>query len=257
MDTIRAALHAADAPRRAVDFALGAALFALPPSARARLFAGRRHRCPVCEAGLDRFLVLHRDYFRWCPACRSLQRHRFVWLLFRDRVAGLEARGKVLHVAPEPGLAARLAAIPGVDYLSGDLHNPRAMVKMDVCDIRLPDGSLDLIYCSHVLEHVPDDRRAMREFQRVLAPGGAALILVPVFPGPTVEDPGLADPVQRERRFGQWDHVRTYGADVQDRLIEAGLSVTRVRAADVYGPADIERFGLEPEEIAFICRKPD
>src|SRR4029077_8850135 len=89
----------------------------------------------------------------------------------------------------------------------------------------LPDSYFYLILCSHVLEHVPDDRAAMSELRRVLAPGGLALVLTPYRPEvPTYEDPSVSSPLDRMVAFGQQDHVRIYGMDLADRLREARLA---------------------------------
>ena len=137
------------------------------------------------------------------------------------------------------------AAAAGDGYLTADLMEPHVMEKMDVCDIRHPDGTFDAIYCSHVLEHVPDDRKAMREFFRTLKPGGWAVLNVPVTVDETVEDPDETDPAERLRRFGQDDHVRRYGPDYADRLKEAGFRVTVRRPVDLLpSEAEIARHGL-------------
>src|SRR5205823_10364596 len=118
------------------------------------------------------------------------------------------------------------------------------MVAMDITAIQFPDESFDVIYCSHVLEHVPDDRRAMREFHRVLKTGGWAILLVPITAERTVEDPSVLDPAERLRLFGQEDHVRRYGPDYTDRLREAGFEVAEVAVTDLVNAADARRMGL-------------
>ncbi|MFH1184747.1 MAG: methyltransferase domain-containing protein [Chloroflexota bacterium] len=159
----------------------------------------------------------------------------------------------MLHVAPELMLENRFRKIPHLDYLSADLSNPRAMVRMDITDIRLPEHSFDVIYGSHVLEHVPDDRRAMREFRRVLKPGGWALFIVPITAETTFEDPAASTPEKRLHLFGQADHVRRYGPDFQQRLEEAGFVVTRIDAAKLVSPPEADRLGLGTG-VLFFCR---
>jgi len=161
----------------------------------------------------------------------------------------------VLHVAPEPAVEGILRSWPEVEYLSADLRPGRAMVTMDVTRIDRPDGSFDAIWCSHVLEHVPDDRAAMAELRRVLAPGGWAAIGVPILPGTTLEDPSVTSPAERARVFGQHDHVRAYGMDVVGRLEEAGFSVDVVRPGDVAGAEERRRHLLPAEDQPlFLCR---
>jgi SAM-dependent methyltransferase len=249
-------LRSPNVVQRISHFLFATILFSLPVSLRRRLFAGQQYYCPVCHTGLRGFLVLHRVYHAWCPVCRSLQRHRLVWLFFQQHTGLLDATPKrMLHIAPEPALAATFAGLEHVDYVSADLYDSAAMVKMDICNIQYPGATFDIIYCSHVLEHVPDDRKALREFYRVLTPGGCAVILVPIMGAMTFEDPSITSPTERERLFGQHDHVRAYGPDVQSRLVEAGFTVTNLETEDLAAPADIRRFGLTPGETIFLCRK--
>ncbi|HSM34791.1 MAG TPA: methyltransferase domain-containing protein [Longimicrobiales bacterium] len=160
-------------------------------------------------------------------------------------------------MAPERAVAERLRSWDGVDYLSGDLRPGRAMVALDVTDIDRPEGSFEGVWCSHVLEHVPDDRAAMAEFYRVLAPNGWAVVLVPITAPRTVEDPSVRSPRKRRRLFGQHDHVRRYGPDIADRLAEAGFGVEVVRPSDVAGEAERRRHLLPADDQPlFFCRKP-
>lgn len=130
------------------------------------------------------------------------------------------------------------------------------MVKMDITDIQFPPETFDVVYCSHVLEHVPDDRKAMREFWRVLKPGGWAILNVPVIDKETFEDFSITDPDERERVFGKDDHVRLYGPDYADRLREAGFVVTVVSPGDMCSATEIRRFGLTPAAgDVYFCTK--
>jgi SAM-dependent methyltransferase len=147
-------------------------------------------------------------------------------------------------------------AIPGVDYLSADLISPHAMVKMDITDIDLPDSSFDIVYCSHILEHVTDDLKAMSEMVRVLKPGGLALIQVPISENGTFEDPSITDPGERERLFWQSVHVRLYGLDIKDRLAVAGFDVEVVFGHQLIEPQSRESMGIDSNEVIFHCRKP-
>lgn len=256
IERVRAALQSRDAIRRGADFVRGHVLRTLPTTLRRSLYRGTQHHCPLCQSNISIFLPLYRDFYAFCPVCWSLQRHRLVWLFLQQkRLLMGQAPIRLLHIAPEPALEEKFRAMPNVQYLSADLFNPRAMERMDICDIHHAEGSFDAIYCSHVLEHVPDDRKAMREFQRVLAPGGWALILVPIFDSPTAEDPSITDPAERERRFGQHDHVRVYGRDIADRLHDAGFQVASVHIHDIAPEPDIRRMGLNRSDILFFCTK--
>ncbi len=140
----------------------------------------------------------------------------------------------------EPLLRNRL----GECYITGDLEDPRADVRLDITDIKYPDATFDVIYCSHVLEHVPEDRVAMRELRRVLKPNGWAILLVPVSGDHTYEDPSITDPAERLKAFGLEDHVRQYGRDFVDRLREAGFAVDVIEASDLYSDRQAIRMGL-------------
>jgi len=134
-------------------------------------------------------------------------------------------------------------------------RGPHVTVVGDVTRIPLSTGSLDAALCTHTLEHVEEDRAAMRELHRVLKPGAWAIVSVPLrSDGPTYEDPTLTDPHDREREFGERGHVRFYGLDIEDRLKEAGFSVELDRA-DQVPDATRRRFGLRDDENLFICRK--
>ena len=214
--------------------------------------------CPCCQAHLRRFKpfgVVPRPE-ACCPVCWSLERHRLINLYMTQKTDLLDGRRKrMLHVAPEPQLSWWFQAQPHIDYLSADLFAVNAMVKMDITDIQYPDDSFDVIYCSHVLEHVPDDRKAMREFRRVLRPGGWAILQVPITADVTFEDPTVTTPAERERLFGQHDHVRRYGPDYKDRLGDAGFSVTVDEFVRDMDDASIRRLGLMRSEDVYLCRK--
>ena len=221
------------------------------------LYHGQKRFCPVCEIKSRKFLSFDRRMDARCPHCGALERHRLVWLyLSRKTNLFSGAPRTLLHVAPEPCLAPRLKKRLGKNYLSADLNRRRAMVRMDVTAIPLPDESLDAIYCSHVLEHVPDDRKALREFQRILKHGAWAVLLVPISASRTMEDPGIVTPRERKKAFGQEDHVRRYGPDFIDRLQEAGFSVLVGRTADLFSAEEIVTMGLTPASgDIYYCSK--
>ena len=161
----------------------------------------------------------------------------------------------MLHVAPEPQLSFLFRRATYLEYLSADLDDPGAMVKMDITDIKYPDNFFDVIYCSHVLEHVPDDRKAMAEFYRILKPGGWAILQVPITADRTFEDPTVTSPADRERLFGQVDHVRRYGPDYGERLLAAGFSVKVDQFVLEFGDSKIQKYGLTKNEDVYFCAK--
>lgn len=218
-------------------------------------------RCPICDHRADEFLVFGGGNVKrpnaLCPGCGALERHRLVWLYLlneTDLFEGTERR-RMLHVAPEPMLEQRLRDEPLIDYLSADLDAGVAQEQMDITDIQHPDGSFDVIYCSHVFEHVPDDAQAMRELCRVLRPDGWAILQVPILLERTDEAPTMTDPEERLRRFAQRDHVRAYGPDYVDRLRAAGFVVRQDRYADRIGAIRSRRYGLHPADVVHFCTK--
>lgn len=225
---------------------------------RARCF-GRARYCPCCRSQCRRFGPYGSPVREnaQCPVCGSLERHRLLGLYLHERTDLFDGQQKkLLHVAPELQLATLFRRAPGIDYLSADLAPNRAMVTMDVTDIQYPDDTFDVIQCSHVLEHVADDRRAMREFYRILKPGGWAVLQVPIVAREkTFEDPSVIDPAERAQLFGQHDHVRIYGLDYSDRLAEAGFSVRIDSYARLMHDEELLRLGLDRSEDVFFCQK--
>jgi SAM-dependent methyltransferase len=201
--------------------------------------------CPICESRFPRFrrAVPERRDRGVCPACGSRQRHRLLWLYLQNETSLSDQSGTVLHFAPELGLSQWLERMLPGRYVTADLA-PGADLRLDLQALDLPAASIGVVLCVHVLEHVGDDRAALRELHRVLAPGGWGIVQVPIFGQSTDEDPTVTDPEQRLARFGQRDHVRVYGRDFEDRLREAGFDVEIVMYRDAIAPRDRVRLGL-------------
>ena len=210
----------AAAPRRAVQ------------EARDRVVYdhGSQVLCPWCGGRFRRFrpFGVQRRPNANCGTCGSRERHRLLWLYLHERTDLYEAPLRVLHFAPEREIQRQLRALPLLDYVSADLFDPSAMSREDITALSFDDSSFDAVLCSHVLEEVPDDRRAMSELYRVLRPGGWALIQSWVAPGrgTTVEDLDLSSPAERQRAFGWQHNVRAYGEDLADRLSQTGFETT-------------------------------
>jgi len=228
------------------------------PLRRIRYY-GHDHFCPVCGSHLSKFIVKIADQQEnaRCPVCRCLERHRLDWLFFQKKTDLFDGRRKrMLHVAPENVFALKFKKIPYLHYVTADLNNPKAMCNLDITELPFADDSFDVIYCSHVLEHVPDDRKAIREFYRVTKTGGWALLQVPITAKHTIEDPSIKDPFERKRLFGQIDHVRRYGPDYAGRLREAGFKVRIFYARDLLtSERDYYRLGIQKTRMVFFCRK--
>ena len=213
--------------------------------------------CPLCEqvTEFETFGIVPRLNAR-CPVCGSLERHRFAWLYlsqFTDLFTPLKR--SLLHIAPESCLSSKFRSLRHLDYITGDLHDGSAMLKLDITNITYPEASFDIIFCSHVLEHVNDDQKAITELYRVLSSSGWAIIMVPITVSQTFEDPRITDPIARERVFGQHDHLRCYGPDFEDRLRIGGFHVTCVRPEAVAGRDEAARISLLPKNRIYFCRK--
>ena len=211
--------------------------------------------CPCCQRESREFRpfgVKPRPGAR-CPGCGSLERHRLLWMFLSSRPHMFDGTRRLLHIAPEPIMAGLFKSIRGVHYISADLM-ASTDVRLDITALPFADGSLDAVVCNHVLEHVPDDRAAMREFRRVLSPRGWAILQSPMDSrrAVTFEDFTVTDPAERERVFGQFDHVRIYGRDYFDRLTTAGFHVETVPFAEQLGKDAAVRNALRREEIV-LC----
>jgi len=209
--------------------------------------SGKRRYCPVCRTASERFEeagIVPREDAK-CKWCGARERHRLVWLYFKKMTDLFDGRPKnMLHVAPERAFENLLKHHLGPGYLTADLHKSSAMVRMDITDIDYAEETFDVIYCSHVLEHVPDDRGAIREFHRVLKSDGWAVLQVPITADITFEDPSITEPTDRLRVFGNKGHVRKYGPDFLERLKESGFKVKVTKASDFLTEEEIELMGI-------------
>jgi SAM-dependent methyltransferase len=193
-----------------------------------------------------------------CPTCLSLERHRLIWLHLQTKTDFLTQPRRLLHVAPEQCFYSRFKHYKHIDYITADLESPIADYHFDLHEIPFDNDSFDMILCNHVLEHVMDDRQVMSEFLRVLRPGGMAILQVPLEPQrkTTFEDPSITDPRQREKYFGQKDHLRIYGLDYPERLREIGFVVEEYPVSKTYSADMISRFRLASDETLYVASKP-
>ncbi len=218
-------------------------------------YRGTGVNCPICE---ENFCSYVGSSLGSCPGCGAPERSRLLWFFLQhQRPDLLKDSPAVLQIAPDTGLEFRLRRMKEIRYLSGDLQEPEAMVQLDLTNLNLPDQCFDLIICLHVLAHISNDRRAMREIFRVLRPGGIALIMTPMNSSAdkTEEDPSIIDPRERDRAFGEWDFVRVYGLDFTNRLKEAKFEVQVVKPAGQLQEAELKSMGIWNDQI-FVCRRP-
>lgn len=224
----------------------------------AQMNKGNAVQCPVCEHSYSKFLPYGRIARpnALCPNCLALERHRLMWLFLREKTDFFTAKLRVLHIAPEHCFIERFEALPNLDYITADIESPLAKVKMDVHDIPFPDNSFDVVFCNHVLEHVTDDLQACSEFNRVLKPTGWGILQSPVYNlEKTLEDNSITDAAERERIFGQRDHVRKYGKDYAARLRSSGIKIEENHFVKELDPVLVSKFALPIDETIFVCRK--
>ena len=235
---------------------------------RIRLYAlrGSLVHCWCCGSNFVTFLpggVQEKRANALCPRCGSLERHRLLWNYLKSKTNLFKNNIRLLHVAPESLFYTIFSTYPTIEYVPcarfGEGYTdvyPAGTYDKDITDLKDADDTYDVILCSHVLEHIPDDGQAMRELRRVLKPDGWAVLQVPLDSSraTTYEDFSITDPKEREKAFGQHDHVRVYGNDYEDRLVRAGFQVKRDKGAYQYSSAELFKYGLIPEDI-FICTK--
>jgi SAM-dependent methyltransferase len=244
-------------------------------------YLGSEYQCPVCGVGLRAFRPLWKSYWRdvakfapihppstmetlnltafTCPRCDAFDRDRLT-AIYLDEVFRTFDRNRtyrLLEFAPGDALHKKLKSYPFIAYRSADLSRKTVDERVDLTDMAAyADRSLDIILCSHVLEHIPDDRKAMREIARVLKPDGFAVVLVPLVVGveETHEDPSLNTEALRWKYFGMGDHVRQYGKrDFVARLEAAGLNVAQL-GIEHFGAEVFRHAGIAENSVLYVAR---
>lgn len=191
------------------------------------------------------------------PSTLSLERHRLLWLFLQQETDLFRSNLKVLHFAPEQAFYKRFRKLKNLDYTTTDLNSPLSDIKADICNLPFEDNTYDVILCNHVLEHIPDDQKAMQELYRVLKPGGWGVFQIPqdLQRERTFEDDNIIDRKERAKIFGQYDHVRIYGRDYFDKLRKAGFEVEEVDFTHKLTQEEINRYRLAVNEIIPFVRK--
>ena len=217
-------------------------------------YSGSRFTDPIDGSSYRKFLPYGYQKIRenaLCPGTLSLERHRLLWLYLDRETSFLNDSLKVLHVAPEQVFYQKFKSFPHWKYTTTDLHSPLADVKADICALPFEDNSYDLILCNHVLEHIPNDRKAMSELYRVLKKGGTLIAQVPLDENRTTtfEDNSITDRKERTKVFGQYDHVRVYGKDYLEFLDQTGFSSKFIDYTEKLPKEEIKRYGLQYESI--------
>jgi ubiquinone/menaquinone biosynthesis C-methylase UbiE len=181
-----------------------------------------------------------------------------LWLFLRNETVFFDKNLKVLHFAPEQAFYSRFRKLKNLDYTTTDLNSPLADVKADICNLPFENNSFDVILCNHVLEHIPDDTKAMSEIYRILKPGGWAVLQIPqdLSRKKTFEDNSIIDPVERTKIFGQYDHVRVYGLDLFDKLKQIGFDVKPITYTENFSAQERDYYRLADKEIIPLVIKP-
>lgn len=193
------------------------------------------------------------------PSTLSLERHRLMWLFLRNETSFFTSNKKLktLHIAPEQCFLKIFKNQKNLDYITSDLESPIADVKADICNLPFQDNSFDVVFCNHVLEHIPNDTKAMQELFRVLKKGGFGIFQIPqdISREKTFEDASITNKVERAKIFGQYDHVRVYGRDYFNKLRSVGFTVDEIDYTKKMTTKELEKFCLMKNEILPVCYK--
>lgn len=193
-----------------------------------------------------------------CPTCGSLERTRLLLFYLTKETNIFKEKLKVLHFAPESSLYSILSKTDN-EYIDGDIHPAYANHVIDITDIQFPDGYFDLIICSHVVAHVPDEEKALQELLRVLSPNGKAIIMTFINPDSfeTIDHDWINTPALRKAHYGEPDCLRLHGGDFKQRLELQGFNVNQIDYRSQLGSEMLEKhvLGEGPREWIFECTK--
>lgn len=231
-----------------------------------KLFKGNSVTCLICNSTYNKF----GDYGEYkvrqnasCHKCGSLERHRVLWKYLNDKKL-LNKKLSILHFAPEKVFYDIFSGLSNVEYFPCDL-NPKAynqsgkakIIEADITKIPFEANSFDFVFCNHVLEHIPDDKLAMSELFRVMKDGGFGIFQVPIDYNreETYEDFSITAPEDREKAFGQHDHVRWYGRDYKDKLKNIGFQVNEDQYVRTFSKEEQFKYGFTDSELIYYCKK--
>ena len=224
------------------------------------IFRGKKYTDPIDDSNYSKFLSYGYKTVRknaLCPGTLSLERHRLLWLYLDRETNFLSSNLKVLHVAPEQVFYKKFKKLKNWEYFTFDLNSPIADIKGDLISTNFKDEYFDLIICNHVLEHIEDDKSALNEIHRILKYNGISILQVPinVKRKNTFEDLSIKSKIQREKYFGQYDHVREYGLDFKDRVEQAGFKVEMINYSKKISQDLVIKYGLMKDDLIPIGKK--
>ena len=222
--------------------------------------SGNRYTDPIDGRSFRSFIPYGYNKVRknaLSPSTYSLERHRMLWLYLKNETDIFTKKIRLLHFAPEPAFYKIFKNCNNISYDTIDLNSPLAEIKADICNLPIENETYDYILCNHVLEHVENDIKAMSELYRVLKKGGVGVFQIPidVERKKTFEDPSITNPKERNKIFGQYDHVRIYGMDYFERLKSVGFYVNQIHYAKKLSDQEIIRYCLNANEIIPVCKK--
>ena len=224
------------------------------------LLRGDKFTDPIDGKSFRKFLSYGYNKLRknaLSPSTLSLERHRLLWLYLINETVLFEGKVKLLHFAPEQAFYTRFKKLNNIQYDSIDINSPLAKIKADICDLPIKDNTYDFILCNHVLEHVLDDNKAMSELYRVLKKGGTGIFQVPIDMNrkKTFQDDSITDKLERNKIFGQYDHVRVYGKDYFNKLKNTGFKVKQIDYSKEFSDEEILKYSIIKGEIIPVCTK--
>ena len=212
-------------------------------------YRGTDKQCPICEKKLRKFILL-KNGEKLCPFCGSLPRHRRLWTL----ISGFLKNGiSVLDFSPPLCFSKKLKSFKEIQYAATDFDKEfTADVHLDITNINLSSNSIDLLLCYHILEHIPEDRKAINELYRILKSQGKCFIQTPFKEGDIYEDASKRSKAERRKHFGQDDHVRIYSlASLKQRLEDAGFEIEILQ----FSEKAENYFGFSSSETVLIATK--
>ena len=224
------------------------------------LLKGDKFTDPIDGKSFRKFLSYGYNKLRknaLSPSTLSLERHRLLWLYLINETVLFEKKIKLLHFAPEQAFYKRFKKLNNIQYDSIDINSPLAKIKADICNLPIKDNTYDFILCNHVLEHVLDDKKAMSELYRVLKKGGTGIFQVPIDMNrkKTFQDDSITDKLERNKIFGQYDHVRVYGKDYFNKLENTGFKVQQIDYSKEFSNEEILKYSIIKGEVIPVCTK--
>lgn len=224
------------------------------------LLSGDKFTDPIDGKSFRKFLSYGYNKLRknaLSPSTLSLERHRLLWLYLKNETVLFEKKIKLLHFAPEQAFYKRFKKLRNIQYDTIDINSPLAKIKADICDLPIKENTYDFILCNHVLEHVLDDNKAMSELYRVLKKGGTGIFQVPIDMKreKTFQDDSITDKLERNKIFGQYDHVRVYGKDYFKKLEDTGFKVQQIDYSKKFSDKEILKYSIIKGEIIPVCTK--